>query len=185
MKTTLKNISYIQTGLFAKTSLEGDIAYLQVKDFDANKILKPVLFPELVWEKNIERHFLENGNIVFASKGSNNFAATFKQSYLPCVASSSFFVIRLRSFDVLPEYVSWFINQPSAQNYLKGSATGTAIASISKSVLEDLVIPVPSIQKQKTILKVDQLFQKEKQLRAAIQTQREQLIQHQLTNLLK
>ena len=70
MQTKLSHIVSIQTGLFAKTMVDGDIAYLQSKDFDDNDLLKDTLEPELKAEKIAEKHLLKPGDVLFASKGT-------------------------------------------------------------------------------------------------------------------
>lgn len=96
MQTKLSHIVSIQTGLFAKTMVDGDIAYLQSKDFDDNDLLKDTLEPELKAEKIAEKHLLKPGDVLFAAKGTRNFAAIYENKNMPAVASTSFFVIRIK-----------------------------------------------------------------------------------------
>jgi len=138
---------------------------------------------------------LRQGDVLFASKGTKNFAALFESLPIgqagkkqPAVASTSFFVIRMQenfSNKILPEFLVWLINHPTAQKFLKGKAIGTSIVSISKSVLEELEIPIPDLQTQKAILKINQLHNKEKSLNQQIQTLREKQIQQQIINAIK
>ena len=104
---------------------------------------------------------------------------------MPAVASTSFFVIRLHDRNVLPGYLTWFLNHPSTQTVLKGQARGSSIASISKAVLSELEIPIPNIQKQELILKIFKLQNKAKNLKQQIEMLREKEIQHLLINAIK
>lgn len=180
MKTLIKNITTIQTGLFAKPASIWEAAYLQVKDFDENGQLRSTLHPELQIADISEKHLLKQGDVLFAAKGSNNFAAVYDNANLPAVASTSFFVIRLTVKNVLPEYLAWFLNNPSTQSLLKGQAMGTSMVSISKSVLEELEITVPGIESQKAILQITKLRLKEKAIKQKIEVLREQQIQSKL-----
>jgi restriction endonuclease S subunit len=81
---------------------------------------------------------------------------------------------------ILPEFLAWLMNQPVAQAYLKGQAMGSSIASISKGVLEDLEISIPSIQKQQLILNISRLRNKEIELRQQIEMLRDKQIQQQI-----
>ena len=45
MKTAFKNITTIQTGVFAKPIPKGEIVYLQAKHFDENGELTNTLYP--------------------------------------------------------------------------------------------------------------------------------------------
>lgn len=182
MKTVLKNITTIQTGVFAKPISKGEIVYLQSKHFDENGELSDILYPDLNSDGKIDKHLLRKGDVLFAAKGTRNFAAIYENENISAVASTSFFVIRLIKDYIIPGYLTWFLNHPNTQILLKGKARGTSIASISKSVLEELEIPVPDIKKQKLILTIYHLRNKEKNIKQQIETLREQQIQQQIIN---
>ena len=185
MKTEVRHIAFIQTGLFAKTISKGDIVYLQAKHFDENGQLRTSLHPDLNADNIIERHLLRTGDVLFAAKGSKNFAAVFENHNAPSVASTSFFVFRITDKNILPEFLVWFLNHPSTQKNLKGQAIGTSIASISKSVLEELEISIPSIETQKAILQITNLRNTEKKLKIEIDSLREKQIQQEILNAIK
>ena len=184
MKTILKNISSIQTGLFTKTGEAGEIVYLQAKHFDEDGYLKYTLNPDLKATPSNEKHLLQTGDILFAAKGNKNFAALYDNPNRPCIASTSFFVIRLANSTILPEYLVWFLNHPETQKILKSQAIGTSMASISKSVLESLEISIPDLKIQQTILQIAYLLRREKELKHQMESLREQLIQQLLLNLI-
>lgn len=177
MKTYLKNISNIQTGLFAKPQADGDVVYLQPKYYTDSGDLTTVLMPDLNSSGISEKHLLKPGDILFAAKGSKNFAACFEKHNLPAVASTSFFVIRLTNQKVLSEYLTWFLNHPNTQQFLKGYAHGTAMVSISKSVLEDINISIPSIEMQKRILKIASYRKQELALKKQMEDLQEKYLQ--------
>lgn len=185
MKTLIKDISNIQTGLFAKPSGNGEVVYLQAKHFDEYGQPISTLHPDLMADDISEKHLLRNGDVLFAAKGTKNFAAVYENHNQPAVASTSFFVIRLTDRNVFPEYLAWFLNNHSTQILLKGQAIGTSIASISKAVLEKLEIQIPSIKTQKAILQITILRKKEKTLKQEIEMLREKQIQQQITNAIK
>lgn len=180
MKTLIKDITHIQTGLFAKPSGIGELVYLQSKHFDEYGQLQAVLHPDLVADGISEKHLLRDGDVLFAAKGAKNFAAVFENHNEPSVASTSFFVIRPTDKKVLPQYLAWVLNSHTIQTLLKGQAIGTSIPSISKQVLENLEIAVPSIETQKAVLQITKLRNKEKSLKQEIETLREKQIQQQL-----
>ena len=188
MKELLKDISNIQTGVFAKTDSNGDIVYLNAKHFDENGQLNSALHPDLNSNDISKKHLLQYGDVLFAAKGTKNFAAIYESQNQPAVASTSFFVIRIQESNInkiLPDFLAWFINNPATQKYLKERAIGTSIVSISKAVLEELEVSIPDLETQKTILKISYLRNLEKQLRQRIETLREKQIQQQFINGLK
>ena len=185
MKTILKYITNIQTGVFAKPIQKGKIVYLQAKHFDANGEISETLYPDLELNSKLEKHLLKKGDVLFAAKGSKNFATWYNNNEMPAVASTSFFVIRLTDKNVLPGYLTWLLNHPGTQILLKKQARGSSIASISKAVLSELEISVPSIQKQKLILKIFKLRNREKKIKQQIEKLREKEIQNLLINAIK
>ena len=180
MKTLIKDITHIQTGLFAKPSGIGKLVYLQSKHFDEYGQLHSVLHPDLVAEGISEKHLLKNGDVLFAAKGTKNFAAVFENHNEPSVASTSFFVIRPTNKKMLPQYLAWVLNSHTTKTLLKGQAIGTSIPSISKQVLENLEIAVPSIETQKAILQITKLRNKEKSLKQEIEVLRDKFLNQQL-----
>ena len=133
------------------------------------------------------RHLLRDGDILFAAKGAKNFAALYNSENKLAVASTSFFVIRLTDAirtKLLPEFLVWFINNPPSLKLLKDQAIGTAIVSISKSVLADLEIPIPGVAQQKAILKIAELRNKERKIKSEIENLKEKQVQHAVRNAL-
>jgi hypothetical protein len=185
LKTPLSNISSIQTGVFAKTSKAGDWVYLQSRHFDEAGNLQQELHPDLPAGSVNPKHLLQAGDVLFAAKGTKNFAAVYEAHNAEAVASTSFFVIRLHGGQVIPAYLAWFLNHPNTQQALKGQAIGSNIVSISKAVLENLEIAIPSITVQKTILQVHALRQHERALKQRIEELREVQIQSQLLNAIE
>lgn len=163
------------------------MVYLQAKHFDEAGQISAELHPDLMADTISEKHLLRHGDVLFAAKGTKNFAAVYNIDE-PAVASTSFFVIRLEEDfknRILPEFLVWLMNHPVAQAYLKGQAMGSSIASISKGVLEDLEISIPAVETQKLVLNISKLRNKEIGLRQQIETLRDKQIQQQIINAIK
>ncbi len=138
------------------------------------------MHPDLPKKGIAEKHLLKDGDVLFAAKGTKNFAVVFEHHNEPAVASTSFFVLRPSDKNVLPAYLAWYLNSHPIQTLLKGRAIGSSIPSISKQVLEDLEIQVPGIETQKAILQITKLRNMEKALKQQIETLREKQIQQQI-----
>lgn len=182
MKSKIQDIATLQTGLFAKPLAIGEVVYLQSKHFDEQGNLSATLHPDLSMEVFSQKHLLRAGDVLFAAKGTKNFAAVYEAHNLPAVASTSFFVIRVFDSKVHPEYLAWFLNNQSTQASLKAQAMGTSIPSISKVVLEELEIPVPTIEKQKSVVAISKLRWQEKSIHAKLESLRDKKIQTQIIN---
>ena len=183
MKIALKNLASIQTGIYEKPNLTGEVVYLQAKNFNEDGRLYFDVPPSLNINNKVQKNLLVDGDVLFNARGVKNFAIKYNAWMGVAVASSTFMVVRIKSSywdKILPEYLIWYINLPQIQAYFKSAATGTSLPSISKSVLEDLEVPVPSIEIQDAIVSSHQLRRQEKQITARIEELKEQLTQHQL-----
>lgn len=187
MKITLKHICSIQTGVFAKPNIDGDVLYLQAKHFSETGQLNTILHPDLMSDTVSAKHLLNKGDVIFAAKGTKNFAAVYDLD-IPAMASTSFFVIKINEnykHKIISEYLAWWMNQPFSQTVLKTKATGTSIVSISKAMLEEFEIAIPDLHKQKLIIKINTLRNKETELIKQLETLKEQQIQQQIINVIK
>ncbi|MGB4773314.1 MAG: restriction endonuclease subunit S [Chitinophagaceae bacterium] len=185
MRRELRDTATLKTGLFAKPEAKGDLVYLQVKHFDENGLLKTEIYPDLMEDKVTEKHLLSDGDILFAAKGTKNFATVYENHNPPAVASTSFFVIRVKEKGLLPQFLAWYLNQPSTLKKLKEQATGTAILSISKAMLEDLEIPEPEKRIQYVILQISALMRRENEIQNRLSELRETKIQKQIFERIK
>jgi len=183
----LKDITTISTGLYKKPNPIGDAFYLHGKHFDHLGELKKdaVLSKDIQINDRTKKHLLEDRDILFIAKGENNRACIYYEKIGKAVASSLFFVIRIKDDILIPEYLRWFINSPSAQNKLESFSKGSHIPSISKKLLAELEIPVPPLKVQNQVLELISLWQKEKNLAIDILKEKEIYYQTLLLNLSK
>ena len=66
MKTLVKNITNIHTGIFAKPSGVGEVVYLQSKHFDEFGQLNSVLHLDLLLASISDKHLIKEGDVLFA-----------------------------------------------------------------------------------------------------------------------
>ena len=77
---------------------------------------------------------------IFASEASN------------VVASSSVHVIRVKAANVMPEYISHFINSKEGQDSLSQIVSGSYIGAVPRRELEKIEIPIPPLRKQAALV---------------------------------
>lgn len=178
----LKEIAIVRTGVYFKSSPSADTVYLQVGDFDRQGRLVGVnLKPTVEVSLKLERHVLEEEDLLLAAKGDVNFCAMVSRSYGRCVASPSFLVIRVEDkARFLPAYVCGFLNQSYVQITLAAQAKGSAIASLSKSVVEELEIPALPVEQQKLCVQITELQRRAQYLYRTIAAKRKQLEDYKL-----
>lgn len=186
MKKRLSALINLQTGIYTKPQPNGQVYYVQARHFDENKEFISSVKPDLELDIKLEKHYLQIGDVLVAAKGANHFAIAYKGIIKPAVASSMFIVLRIKNKKILlPEFLAWFINNPTTQSILAANEKGTSIPSINKGDLEALEISLPSLQKQQSILQIQSLRKQEVSLQKQMDDLREKYIHQLITSTLK
>ncbi len=165
LKHLLKNLS---SGYSFRQKIKhndnGFIRVIQLKDFqnDYTSLKSGCTF---IADDDKEKYYLNDKDILFIAKGANNFAITFnKIDNFPTIVSSALFRLEVDESKIIPEYLTWYINQKKAQNYLKSRIEGTYSISVNRSVLMDMPIEVPSLTIQHKLSIMIALHQEELRL---------------------
>ncbi len=178
----LKDIANIRTGVHLKQSPRPNSIYHQVSDYDYYGTLLHALSP-LVEVSGNSKHKLIDNDILFAAKGTKNFAVIYKDNAVQSYASPSFIIIQLKECStILSEYITWYLNLPSSIFKLQRSAKGSSILSITKETIENFEITLPSPEKQRVILELSKLQKREQYLYSSIAIKQKQLIDLKLKN---
>jgi restriction endonuclease S subunit len=188
LRFSLKNIASVCTGVYAQPEKMGEVRYVQAKHFNEAGQMITGIFGSIKRDTYTEKHLLQPGEILVAAKGPKNFAALYEEKNGPSIASTTFLIISIlpeyRS-KLLPEFLTWYINQNTTQEWVKAQAKGTAISSVSKSALSEMEVPVPPIEMQEAILRITVLRDEELRIQTEIESLREQLIQRQISQVLQ
>lgn len=156
--TSLANISSIRTGYTFRGKVEsdsqGNLTVLQPKDINIKGAIADATKIQYSDINSVGTHILKKGDILIANKGLR--FAVFLYTGIPnnCIASSSFFIIRVDQTMAFPEYILWYLNQEPAKSYLLSRVTGSVIPTINKSAIQQLLIPLPSLVTQQYITKL-------------------------------
>ncbi len=178
MKNKIKNIAVVQTWVFLRTWKKGSVTYLQAKHFNDYWDLRESLIPDLKIEEMSKKHLLQNWDILFSAKWTRNFATVYRSEYWPCVASSTFLVIRLNSeSNYIPEFVALILNNFQASQYFReNNLTWTTVQSISKKIIDDFEIWIIEIEKQEKLLHLYNLHKKQIELLENLMIKKDKLI---------
>ena len=165
----LKDLSIINPGYPFRGRIDdgagGEISVVQIKNVNAETGVD--------WENLIRTRItgrrkpdlLRRGDVLFIAQGIRNIAVCVDKTDVDTVCSPHFFLIRLKPWiRLLPEFLSWQINQVSAQRYLSASATGSYITGIRRRELEDLPVSVPDIEMQRKVVTFHKAVVREKKL---------------------
>lgn len=172
MTLQIKDITSIQSGIYLKEILEGDAIYLQIKDFEDGQLAAKHLRKTVIVSEKSTKHLLEEGDLLFAAKGTSNFCVKYTAEIGNAAASSAFFVLKVNNNIVLPDFLAWFLNLPDTLALLRSQAVGTGTPSITKRMLEELSLNLPEIQTQKKIVEFSYLQKRESELFVEISQKR-------------
>ncbi len=99
--------------------------------------------------------YLKKSDVLLVARGmrSGAFRSTvFLSDVLNVIASSSVHIIRVTITDVIPEYISHYLNSKEGQDSLSEIVSGSYIGAIPRKELENIKIPIPNLNKQQTIV---------------------------------
>lgn len=182
----LSELAEVRSGHTFRGALEhdpaGEIRVLQIKDVRQQSVIDPQNLIAVRWAARTTPALLQAGDIAVIARGDINTAALFKGGQ-SVVATSQFFIVSSKRFDVLPEYLCWMINLPQSQRSLERS--GSSIQAITKAGLMDMTIPLPPLTTQYKLIGIQHLWNEEDRLIARLQTNRAQMLQGIYQHLIK
>lgn len=159
--TTLGTLAAIRSGHAFRASLINtplsETRVLQMKDMSLGEGIdwEDVVRCEPV---GIKKEWLASGDILLVARGSRNRAYYLnEQPPGPTLAAPHFFHISLNKLidlALLPEFLSWQLNQPPVQNYFKRNAEGSTSKSIRRVIVEKTPIFIPTLKQQEGVLKL-------------------------------
>ena len=182
------NLDYvcgIRFGYHATPKATGAITYLQIRHFNDDGQLADQSTELIDLDEKSSAHLLQEGDVLFVGKGTRLFAWQYDSTLGPLVASSTFFVLRADKTKVLPSYLTTILNDPAIKAHLQHLGAGTNIFSIRKSELGAVELPIPSMERQKKISAMADLYQKEIRLTQQVLEQKQLLFKDVLSSLLK
>ncbi len=174
----LKNIANIQSGYISRKKIEsnthGSHFLVQARDVDADSLAYSsetlVRFNPDLSKKD---WVLNSNDILFMARGAKNFSILLKKIPESALAAGCFFIIRVTNEDILPEYLWWYLNQAPVEDYLmRHTGRGVHMPVVTRAVLENLEVPVPSMEIQKNIVTLDTLMRREHELLSMLAAKR-------------
>lgn len=190
MKVSLKIIANLTTGIYAKPDIYADTFYLQGNHFSEYGYFDTSVNtkPQLQFTNKIEKHLLQNDDVLFTAKGFNNFAVVYNKSIGQAVASSSFIVIRIKSefkSKILSTFLAWYLSNSRQVEIFHNAKSASTIPSISIKQLAELEITIPSIEIQSLVVKYQQLKEREKAIAKKLIVLKDQFTQEILLKAIK
>lgn len=107
---------------------------------------------------------LRENQVILAGKGNRHFAWAYRTDAGPCIASSLFYVLTVRTEVVDPRYLALVLNTVSCGRALSAFAKGATVPVIPKRELANLAIKVPEMSEQLKAIKLNSLQHRRKRL---------------------
>jgi hypothetical protein len=178
----LKKIAKIQSGYINRGKIEprddGTCLLLQTKDTDSDSLsYRTEALVRFMPRLSGKDWFLKPGDILFMARGARNFSVLIDKLPDSVLAAACFFVVRTANSEILPEYLCWYLNQSSVEEYLKRfSGRAVHMPVVRRAVLESIDIPFPPIKIQKQVSEMNKLLHKEQDLYKKLAEKRKYLM---------
>ena len=183
MKLNLSDIASLASGLYLKPGISANAMYLQTVSFNEFGKLDNKMKPTVNVEGRAEKHLLQEGDVLFAAKGTHDLACVYHSEYGLAVASSTFIVLRIKpdfKSVILPEYLAWYLSVAPEFGRNSQKQLGTTVSSVSIKKLSKLAVKIPKIEKQHLIIRVKKLHQQETEIMRSLEHLRNEMVQHML-----
>jgi restriction endonuclease S subunit len=185
MKTSIKDIANIQFGYYAQPDDLGTIPYLQAKHFGEYGLFLNQVDSFIIGNDKVNENLLKEGDILFTSKGFRVFAYMVDKKSINTIASSLFYIIKVDSHKILPQYLVSVLNTQKSIQYFKQLGAGSTIPSIRKSEVMDFEITLVSMEEQNKIISINELILKDLELCEQILKQKQTLYSYTISKLIK
>lgn len=164
---SLGDISTIRAGYSFRKKIQvapSGVYVVQMKDVSMRNGLAVNSLEQAVLPGRPPVMWCEEGDILFLTRGRNNFAIEVKGvKSKRIVCTPHFFHIRLNASGINPDFIVWQINQEPIQTYLSENGSGKGTNNINREVLENVQLGVPSLDNQNQILKLQKQINEDNQ----------------------
>lgn len=116
---------------------------------------------------NVERYRVVPGDVLFASRGTANYAVEIQDVPHETIAPATFYILRPRNDFVShchPSYLAWVLEQAPIQAQITQLRTGAATPIVPREDLKAVTLPLPPPEEQARIAHLARLMQLERQL---------------------
>lgn len=177
--TLLKNISKIQTGYALRAKLledpNGSMSILQMKDVQPEGIKWQSLAAISPIGRKLP-YYLHSEDVIFCGRGTKIFAVPVLIQSENVAAGQQFFVLTPKE-GIPAEYIAWYINSKHGQRYFWKNAGASLIINVTKDVLENCPIYLPSVEELITFTKLIKSTELERRKYTQLKDKRQELLE--------
>lgn len=188
----LGDIAQIQTGLVlsrkkAEMPYEAKATYrlLTLKNISEDGFIENDSFEMFTSRDELDdRYFTAEGDVLM--RLNQPYTAVYvDKDHTGLLIPSYFAVIKVNQAKVLPQYLAWYLNTSNVKKELERSQAGSRIPSTNQHVIRNLSFELLPTSKQKTLIELYQLHQKEKMLYRKLMEEKELYFQTIVQQILK
>ena len=190
MQLLLDKIADVRVGLTlrgadaSRRTIEGGPHYLRISDLTESGELHILeTHPIDPAQASDRRYHVQSGDILLANRGTRMTAALVPEN-LNAVAGGQLFVVRLKSPEILPEFLHTFLNLQVTQDYLRSHARGSYVQTLSVAILRSLPVPILPLETQRKIASLFELAATERRLVDELSRKRAELLETSLNRLI-
>lgn len=188
--STLGEIAEVRMGYPFRGAIQevpnGSVRVIQIRDVTRAglKNRDDLVATEVQGRK--EPDWLLDQDVLFVARGASTYSALVTRPPARTVCSQHIYVLRVKKPEhLLPAFLAWQLNQAPAQHYLHQSAEGSHQLSIRRTILDKVVIRIPSIERQQAAVGLDRLADAERDAFRALIKNRETELANVAARLLK
>lgn len=135
-----------------------------LKNINDDGLIESSIFEKFASNDYLEDHyFTEEGDILM--RLSHPYTVVYiDKEHQGLLVPSYFAIIKVNQKKVLPQYIAWYLNTPYIKKELERAHAGSRIPSTNQHVIRNLPVKITSLPRQKKIIELFCLHQKEKQL---------------------
>lgn len=122
------------------------------------------------------KHILKSNDILLWIKGSRFISCLFTEHNTPCIASTSFIVLRITEDALLPKYLAIYMNEALQWSYFKNRTISTTIPSIPKKVIANFEITIPPLEVQRKKIQIYDELKKQMKIYHSIVEHKSKLV---------
>lgn len=176
----LADIADVLSGYSFRTKVEhdpeGDLRVIQARDIRADLTLDlgGLTRIRLKDAARPERKLVKRDDVLVMVRTEQPYAVHLPEDMPPAIVQNSFNTLRVRSEAVLPEFLAMMLNQGVMQSRMTAAIAATAtIPYIKVQDLRALKVPVPPLERQRTLVALEQALRREQALHRALQKARQ------------
>ncbi len=114
--------------------------------------------------RDYKNYIIKKGDMLLQARGSKHSFVLIDKDEENTIAGHTFYVLRLKSEEVLPEYLWIILNSNGVRTQIDKIAGGAIISFITKSNLSNIDIPIPCIEEQRTIINLYNVIEKKRRI---------------------